>query len=201
MKKLALIALVALALPATAFAKGPSHASIAGPGMTTIRISGAEGNATPFWRLVEAAGWFEAAWGPSRLPQTSPPGELGPRYTITWSVPSSSRLHQDVYPYAKPYPVTYMPRAQRIWGTPVQGGWFVGGAKLRKALAGVGVATQAPQPEPQPQSSASHEPAHASGSGLSTRDIGAIVAGVVILALALLLGFRAIRRPRPTIAT
>jgi hypothetical protein len=199
-KKLALIALVALALPATAFAKGPSHASIAGPGMTTIRISGAEGSATPFWRLVEAAGWFEAAWGPSRLPQTSPPGELGPRYTITWSVPSSSRLHQDVYPYAKPYPVTYMPRAQKIWGTPVKGGWFVGGAKLRKALARVGMPAEAPQTPPPP--SASHEPpAQPSASGLRARDIGAIVAGAVILALALLLGFRAIRRPRRTIAT
>ena len=104
--------IVALALPATALAKGPSRAAIAGPGLTTIRISGAEGSATPFWRLVEAAGWFEAAWGPSRLPKAPPQGELGPRYTITWAVPSSSRLHQDVYPYAKPYPVTYMPSGQ-----------------------------------------------------------------------------------------
>ena len=200
MKKLALIVIVALAQPATALAKGPSRASIAGTGLTTVRISGAEGSATPFWRLVEAAGWFEAAWGPSRLPKTRPQGELGPRYTITWTVPSSSRLRQDVYPYAKPYPVTYMPSGQTIYETPVKGGWFVGGVKLRKALARVGVLAEAPQTSP--PSFASHKrPAQASASGLRARDVGAIVAGAVILALALLFGIRGIRRPRRTIAT
>jgi hypothetical protein len=200
MKKLALIVLVALVLPATAAAKGPSKAAIAGAGVATIRISGAEGSSTPFWRFVEAAGWFEAAWGPSRLPQTPPQGELGPRYTITWTVPSSSKLYQDVYPYAKPYPVTYMPRGQKIWGTPVKGGWFVGGAKLKKALTRVGIPAQAPQPPP---AAASHTPLpaqHASGSGLSALDLGAIAAGVVLVALALVVAIRAIRRPRRTIA-
>jgi hypothetical protein len=200
MKKLALIVLVALVLPATAAAKGPSKAAIAGAGVATIRISGAEGSSTPFWRFVEAAGWFEAAWGPSRLPQTPPQGELGPRYTITWTVPSSSKLYQDVYPYAKPYPVTYMPRGQKIWGTPVKGGWFVGGAKLKKALTRVGIPAQAPQP---PLAAASHTPLpaqHASGSGLSALDLGAIAAGVGLVALALVVAIRAIRRPRRTIA-
>jgi hypothetical protein len=200
MKKLALIVLVALALPATALAKGPSHAAIAGPGLTTIRVSGAEGSATPFWRLVEAAGWFEAAWGPSRLPQTPPQGELGPRYTLTWKVPSSNKLYQDVYPYAKPYPVTYMPSGQKIYGTPVKGGWFAGDAKLKKALARVGVPARAPQPP----ASVSHTPAastaHTSGSRPSTRAVAAIVIGAVILALALLVAIRTIRKPRRTIA-
>jgi hypothetical protein len=197
-KGLALIVIVVLALPATALAKGPSRASIAGPGLTTIRISGAEGSATPFWSLVRAAGWFEAVWGPSHLPKTPSQGDLGPRYTITWTVPSSSRLHQDVYPYAEHYPITYMPSGQKIWGTPVRGGWFVGGAKLSKALARVGVPAEAPQPPPPP--AASHEPPpQGPASELRARDIGVIVAGAV-LALALLFGVRAIRRPRRTIA-
>ena len=66
MKRLALIVLLALVLPATAAAKGPSKAAIAGAGLTTIRVSGAEGSATPFWRLVEAAGWWPTeagGWG------------------------------------------------------------------------------------------------------------------------------------------
>ena len=197
MKKLALIVLVALALPASAFAKGPSAASIAGSGLTTIRIAGAEGSATRFWRFVEAAGFFEAAYGP-RLPKTQPEGDLGPRYTITWKVPSSNRLYQDVYPYAQPYPVTYMSPDQTIYGSKVKGGWFVGGAKLKKALALIGVPTEAPQPPP----SARHEPpAQASGSGLSTRDVGAIAAGAVILVLAVLVAIHAMRRSRRTIAT
>ena len=192
--------IVVLALPATALGKGPSRASIAGPGLTTIRISGAEGSATPFWSLVRAAGWFEAVWGPSHLPKTPSQGDLGPRYTITWTVPSSSRLHQDVYPYAEHYPITYMPSGQKIWGTPVRGGWFVGGVKLSKALARVGVPAEAPQPPPPP--AASHEPPpQGPASELRARDIGVIVAGAVILALALLFGVRAIRRPRRTIAT
>ena len=199
-KGLALIVIVVLALPATALAKGPSRASIAGPGLTTIRISGAEGSATPFWSLVRAAGWFEAVWGPSHLPKTPSHGDLGPRYTITWTVPSSSRLRQAVFPYAEPYPITYMPSGQKIWGTPVRGGWFVGGVKLSKALARVGVPAEAPQPPPPP--AASHEPPpQGPASELRARDIGVIVAGAVILALALLFGVRAIRRPRRTIAT
>jgi hypothetical protein len=144
MRKLALIGLLALALPGSAFAKGPSKALIVGPGLPAIRISGAEGSSTPFWRFVEAAGWFEAAWGPSRLPQTPPQAEIGPRYTITWKVPSSSRLHQDVYPYAKPYPLTYMSPEQTIWGDPVQGGWFAGGPKLERALLRIGLPAQPP---------------------------------------------------------
>ena len=202
MKKLALIVLVALALPGAAFAKGPSKALIAGPGIATIKISGAEGSSTPYWRFVEAAGWFEAAWGPSHLPMTPPQGELGPRYTITWIVPSSSRLHQDVYPYAIPSPLTYMPPGQKIWGTPVKGGWFTGSAKLKKALTRVGVPAEAPAPQP-PPASASHTPPaaqRASDSALSALDIGAITGGAVLAALGLFAAIRAIRRPRRTIA-
>ncbi|HKO75492.1 MAG TPA: hypothetical protein VJU01_09285 [Gaiellaceae bacterium] len=156
MRKLALVVLLALALPATAAAKGPSRAAIAGPGTTTIRISGAEGSSTPFWRFVGATGWFEAAWGsPSHLPQEQPQAELGPRFTITWRVPSSSNLLQDVYPYAKPSPLTYMPPGQRLYGTPVKGGWYAGGARLEKVLLRIGVpavppasATSAASPAP-----------------------------------------------------
>jgi len=156
MKKLALVVLLALALPATAAAKGPSGAAITGPGITTIRISGAEGGSTPFWRLVGATGWFEAAWGsPSHLSQEQPQAELGLRYAIIWTVPSSNRLHQDLYPYAKPYPLTHMPRGQKLYGTPVKGGWFAGGARLEKVLLHMGLpavppgsATSAASPAP-----------------------------------------------------
>jgi hypothetical protein len=87
---------------------------------------------------------------------------------------------------------------QTIYGSMVKGGWFVGGVKLKKALALIGVPTEAPQPPP----SARHEPpAQASGSGLSARDVGAIAVGAVILVLAVLLAIHAMRRSRRTIAT
>ncbi len=163
MKKVALIVLVALTLPGAALAKGPSKASIAGPGIATIEISGAEGSTTPFWHLVEAAGWFESAYGP-RLAQEPPAGDLGPRYTITWAVPSSNTLRQELYPYAKPSPVTYMPRGQEIYDTPVKGGWFAGGAKLEKAFDRIGLPAQ---PSPAPA---------ASRSSLATAGIAAAAA-------------------------
>jgi len=187
MKKLALIALIALALPATALAKGPSKALIVGPA-TTIRVSGAEGSATPFWRLVEATGWFEAAWGPSRLPQTPPPGELGPRYTITWTVPSSSKLRQEVYPYAKPDPVTYMPPGQEIYDTPVKGGWFVGGSRLERALLHIGVPAQPPA------SPAVVRPATPTPSAGAHFPAGAIAGVTALFAAALAAGATALRR-------
>ncbi|HET6657321.1 MAG TPA: hypothetical protein VFG61_05450 [Gaiellaceae bacterium] len=173
MKNLALILLVALALPGAAFAKGPSKASIAGPGIATIKISGAEGSATPFWRLVEVSGWFEGAFGPRRLPQTPPSGELGPRYTITWTVPSSSRIEQDVYPYAEPLPVAYMPAGQKIWDSPVKGGWFVAKANLKKSLVRLGLPAE-PPPPPAP-----------SGSEVQTGGIAAAAAAFFALATSL----------------
>ncbi|HEY7003173.1 MAG TPA: hypothetical protein VH281_02730 [Gaiellaceae bacterium] len=196
MKRLALIVVVALALPASALAKGPSKALIVGAGLPPIQISGAEGSSTPFWRLTEAAGWFEAAWGTSRLPDQPPTGQLGPRYMIVWSVPSSSKLRQEVYPYARPSPVTYMPRGQKIYGQPVKGGWFAGGPKLKRALVRVGVPAQAPEaPSPSGPEPAHH--ASSSSGGLSTGEIVAIAVAAVILVLALLFGVRVRRRPRP----
>jgi len=201
MKKLALVVLVALALPASALAKGPSKALIVGPGVTTIRVSGAEGSSTPFWRLTEAAGWFEAAYGPgvsgaSRLPEQPPKGDLGPRYTIIWTVPSSNKLRQDVYPYAQPSPLTSMPRGQKIYGTPVKGGWFAGGAKLKKALVRVGIPAHAPESPTPVAPEPAHHPSSSSG-GLSAGEIAGLGAAAAILALALLLAVRGRRRPRP----
>jgi hypothetical protein len=187
MKKLALIALIALALPATAAAKGPSKALIVGQG-TTIRISGAEGSAKPFWRFVEAAGFFEAAWGPSRLSQTPLQGDLGPRYTITWAVPSSSELRQDIYPYAKPYPVTYMPQKQRIYDSLVKGGWFAGGARLEKALLRIGVPSQ---PPPSPAGARPAAPTPPAGEHFR---VGALAGVTALFVAALAVGATALRR-------
>jgi hypothetical protein len=59
-----LLAVAALALPATALAKGPSQARITGPGLTkAIVIAGAEAEGTPIMDLADAAGFFPAAFG------------------------------------------------------------------------------------------------------------------------------------------
>jgi hypothetical protein len=192
-KKLVLIAVVALALPAGAFAKGPSSASIQGPGLKTVTISGdgEDGGASLFGRLTGAAGFFAAVFRPSPDPmlRTRPEGDLGPRYRITWVLPTpagKSTLHQDAYPYAKPHPLTYMSRGQTFYnGMTTNGGWYVSGPELRHAMVSVFLDAQSP-----PSGDA---------TGLSTRSVvGIAAAGTgVLLALALLLATRSRRSSCP----
>jgi hypothetical protein len=77
-----LFAVCALALPATALAKGPSEATITGPGLSkAIKITGPESDGSPMMNLAEAAGFFPAAFGqtPDPLTYTRPKGNLGPK--------------------------------------------------------------------------------------------------------------------------
>jgi hypothetical protein len=198
-RKLLLIVIVALALPAGAFAKGPSSASIQGPGLKTVTISGdgEDGGVSLFGRLTEAAGFFPAVFRPSPDPmlQTRPEGDLGPRYKITWVLPTpagKSTLQQDAYPYAKPHPLTYMSSGQTFYnGMTTNGGWYVSGPQLSHALVSLFRGAQAAPPAP---------PAGDS-TGLSTGSVvGVAAAGTcVLLALALLLVTRFRRRSRSAV--
>src|SRR5439155_21422978 len=105
---LAAAAAVAAALAAAAQAKGPTQASIAGPGLKgAIVLKGdAEGDAAAgFPRFVEDAGFFPTVFARSPDPtlRTRPKGVLGPRYVVTYLVPgpndTSSRIRQELYPY------------------------------------------------------------------------------------------------------
>jgi hypothetical protein len=205
MRKLMLIAVVALVLPSAALAGGPSSASIQGPGILTITLSWNGEGASLFWRLTEATGFYPATFRPSPDPmlRTQPEDDLGPRYTITWVLPTptGNTLHQDVYPYAKPYPLTYMPRGQKFnGGMTTNGGWYVGGAELKRALARAGFPAQPPS-----RGGASlrvQPPPAASGPALSTAGVAAIAAaGTGVLALAFLLAIRIRRRPRSAATT
>ena len=91
MKRLLLVLTIAvLALPATALAKGPSEAKITGPGLATaIKISGEETEGSPVMDLADAAGFFPGAFDqiPSPMTASAPKGNLGPRYSIEYTVP------------------------------------------------------------------------------------------------------------------
>jgi hypothetical protein len=129
------LALSALLLPAAALAKGASEAEIAGPGLSepiALAGSGEPGSGEELGGIAEAAGFFAAVFGqtPDPLLSKRPTGDLGPRYTITYVMPGPAgeedTLVQDVYPYAKPHPVTYTEPGQRFWTTErTRGGWFV----------------------------------------------------------------------------
>ena len=144
--------LAALALTATAGAKGPSAASLTGPGLdraVPVKGEGEIGTGTPLGSLVQLGGFFPQMFAevPDPTTRTQPAADLGPRYRVVYRVPGPngiSTVVQDVYPYAKT-PVTYMSSGQRFWnGQRTHGGWFVAGSGLRATLVGAGLPKSPP---------------------------------------------------------
>jgi hypothetical protein len=146
-----LLAIVALALPAAALGKGPSKASLDGPGLSkAITFTGyGESSGTPLGDLAEQAGFFLAAYGqePDPVLPARPKGNLGPKYTISYDVPDGEgtvfHIQQDVYPYANP-PVTYMAPGQQVFGMGTHGGWLQADAQLKNTLVSAGLPATAP---------------------------------------------------------
>jgi hypothetical protein len=153
MKKLLLLtfATAALALPAAASAKGPSVAQISGPGLSSpITITGnGEGDmSSDLGVLVTESGFFAEVFGqyPSQLIRARP-ANLGPRYTVVYTVPGpeTSTLTQELYPYAADGPVSHLQPRQRFWGTQeTVGGWFRGTGELKQTLVKAGLPQTAP---------------------------------------------------------
>ena len=142
---LLVIATALIAVPA-AVAKGPSAADINGPGTGGgISIGGnGEGPGSPLGNLTEQSGFFPATFGqePDPMLRHRPKGDLGPKYTITFTVPNGSgedTIRMDVYPYAKPNPVTYTPPGQDFFQQETRGGWYVSWPELKTTLVGLGL--------------------------------------------------------------
>jgi hypothetical protein len=143
-----------LLLPGVATAKGPSAASISGPGLDhAISIQGyGEGdNSSPLGILVEQSGFFAQVFQQTPSPTSSrkPSGRLGPRYDVTYTVPGGpngdSILHQDLYPYAGNGPVSYVAPNQTFWVSQMTaGGWFRGDVQLKRMLVKAGLPARAP---------------------------------------------------------
>jgi len=154
MKRYALIAAaLALALPGAALAKGASSATISGPGLNgvvAIPGTGEGDDGTPLGALASYGGYFPQMFGQSPDPTTRarPQGELGPRYVVRYTVPGpggDSFVVQDVYPYAKPFPATYMRPGQPFWdGQKTVGGWVVADARVKDALVKAGLSASVP---------------------------------------------------------
>lgn len=147
--------LAALGATAPASAKGPSTASLTGPGLdhaVPVKGEGEWGVGTPLGFLVQFGGFFSQAFGQApdttTVTRTRPAGDLGPRYRVLYRMPGpdgTSTLVQDVYPYAKPRPVTYMRAGQRFWGsTRTKGGWYVSRAALKATLVKAGLPKSPP---------------------------------------------------------
>jgi hypothetical protein len=147
----------ALLIPAAALAKGPSAASISGPGLgKTLHVrGGGEMQGTALGQLTFSAGFFPAAFGqePNPMLPGRPSGKLGPKYTIRYLVPGGGRpghvqmfhITQDLYPYASGGAVTYMKPGQTIFDFTTRGGWFPGGIALKQTVVQQGFPARAPR--------------------------------------------------------
>jgi hypothetical protein len=152
-KYLLAAALVALALPALAAAKGPSSASLSGPGLDGPLAFNGDGEVpgTTLGTLANASGFFPQMFGQSPDPTlaTQPTRSLGLRYRVVYIVPgpddTRSRVVQFVYPYAKPVAVTYMKPGQPFWNVErTHGGWYRARAGLKRVLVRAGLPSTAP---------------------------------------------------------
>jgi hypothetical protein len=190
---LILVFVAALALAAGAAAKGPSAASITGPGIDgSLAIPGNGEGApdTPLGDLVQNSGFFAGMFGQSPDPMLAdrPAGDLGPRFTVTYRVPgpdgSDSRVVQDVYPYATPSPVTYMAPDQPFWsGDRTHGGWYLSSGNLTTDIG---------LPATTPDTRGGSHVWRWVGVGIAAAALAAMVAAAVLL--------RRVPRTRPTAA-
>jgi hypothetical protein len=137
----------ALALPAVATAKGPSEATISGPGLESpLAILGeGEGDlSSDLGLLVNESGFFPQTFGqsPDPLLRVRPTRRLGTQYIVSYTVPgpsSTDTLRQQLYPYAAGGPVSHMEPGQKIWDQQTHGGWYRGDRGLTTRLIAVGL--------------------------------------------------------------
>ena len=148
MKRLVFVVCAAALFAPAALAKGPSEASITGPGLSkAITFKGMDDAS----KLTEYTGVFPAAFGQSPDPMLKgrPAGKLGQKYTIRYLVPGPNsqtfHLSQDVYPYARAGAVTYMKPGQAIFDSKTIGGWYPAGSALKDFLIRAGLPGTAPR--------------------------------------------------------
>jgi hypothetical protein len=165
MKRFLVVVILTFAVPAAAIAGAPTEATIEGPGLdsSVIRGNGDPDGDTPLGRVVRLSGFFPSVFeqSPDPMLEKSPTASLGPRYRIryVWPGPEgTSVIHQDVYPYAKPNPVTYTKPGQPFWGATSPdaaarpdgqhtfGGWYASTAELKLALEEIGLSATPPSP-------------------------------------------------------
>jgi hypothetical protein len=142
-----LLAVVTLALPAAAAAKGAQRVRIVGPGLARpiVLVNDAGPSGEALRALQEESGLlhalFDAPPDPARLQR--PAGVFGPAYTATYRVVGPyvwPVIKQTLYPYATPWPLAYVAPGQSLWdGRRAPGGWFVATPRLRSVLVALGL--------------------------------------------------------------
>lgn len=144
---LAAITTLGLAV-APAFAKGPTAATVEGPGIDGRHLVLPEGDYAELGRLTEVTGFWNAFsdQGLAAEPPV-PETELGPRYTVRWQM-GDSWLETFVHPFASP-PAMRLPEAAVGALGRTRGGWTTGSAEVRSVFETYGADASVPASTPQ----------------------------------------------------
>lgn len=138
---LAAITTLGLAV-APAFAKGPTAATVEGPGIDGRHLVLPEGDYAELGRLTEVTGFWNAFSDQGLAAEPpAPETELGPRYTVRWQM-GSSWLETFVYPFAST-PAMRLPEAAAGAIGRNRGGWTTGSPEVGSVFETYGAAASA----------------------------------------------------------
>ncbi len=138
------LGLIVLANGSPAGAKGVTHITIEGPGLTKpILLRQADIQTLTYW-----SGFYSALASCRRVDSCTPgvpKGNLGPRYVATYVLMMPTRsggevrseLVQYLYPNAQPEPLAYLPPGQRYSGGRTTGGTFAISGPLLQHMVGL----------------------------------------------------------------
>ena len=144
-----LVTVLVLGWPGVAHAKGPTEATIEGDSLEApIVLSIGKGKSDDdFWKLAEQSGFYETTFRqtPDPTMDAPPTKNLGPSFTVTWTVPyeegmgAASTIVNTLYPYAEGGALLYSEPGQRIYDAATNGGWMRSSRLLPTMLERLGV--------------------------------------------------------------
>jgi len=214
---------VTVSLATPALAKGTTQASITGPGLarpvTVSVVAGSEAlpeQGDALSSLADQTGLFTVLFGPnignvaisdtpSRLRTPPAAATLGPKYTVTYTVPgvtpapgqARDQIRQYLYPRAAGGPVIYTLPGQQGFGQPLQAtGWLRGTPRLTATLTRLGIPAVASLPAgPAPTAPALAAAPRPNDATAPAWLIATIASAAAIVIAGTALWWR--RRPRP----
>ncbi len=160
---LGLVAALGMATPA--HAKGPTAAQITGPQLAApIQVSMADVSS-----LTQATAASELLYRrPSglRFAAAAPPGDLGPGYTVRFTMGEQVLLQQLVHPYAAGGAAVFVPPGQHnaLLNTPFEAGWARLPAAATDRLVALNLPRRAVPVEPSPTAAAAAAPSAPRGT-------------------------------------
>jgi hypothetical protein len=132
----ALLGTAVALVPLPVSAKGPTAIEITGPGLDEpIRLDLGSANTSHVQMLTETL------YGPPPAYRDAPTEQLGLRYLVTFTMPSSEGddvIRQHLYPFAEGGPLVRTPRGQTLYGEEQASGWQRAGEPLDSLLVSFG---------------------------------------------------------------